>query len=130
MTRQAARRHQHQVESKIEAGKVGTLQQKGFGGAGYPTPLARQKRNGRRGELAARLNLDDREHLAAPCHNIDLAGRAAPAASQDMPSAQPQKPEAKPFRRPPPALRASAAKSRVPPGLSHSLSSRMASARR
>jgi hypothetical protein len=130
MTRQAARRHQHQVESEVEAGKVGTLQQKGFGGAGYPTPLARHERSGRRGELAARLDLDDREHLATSRHNIDLAGRAAPAAGQDMPTAQPQKPEAKPFRRPPPALRALAAKSRVPPGLSHSLPLRMASARR
>ena len=34
MTRQAQRRHQHQVESKIETGEVGALQQKGFGGAG------------------------------------------------------------------------------------------------
>ena len=65
MTGQAQRRHQHQVESEVETGEVGSLEQKGFGGAGDPPSLARRERRRRGGELSPRLNLDDREHLAA-----------------------------------------------------------------
>jgi len=87
MTRQAPRSHQHQVESKVEMGEVGALQQKGFGGAGDPPALARGECGCRRGELAPRFDLDDREHPAAACQNVDLAGRAPPIARQDMPAA-------------------------------------------
>ena len=57
MTRQAQWRHQHQVESEVETGEVGSLEQKGFGGAGDPPSLARRQR--RRGdcELSPRLDL-------------------------------------------------------------------------
>src|SRR6516165_4382554 len=40
MTRRAPRRHQHQVESEVEAGEVGSLEQKGLCGAFDPPPLA------------------------------------------------------------------------------------------
>jgi len=130
MTRQAQWRHQHQVESEVETGEVGSLEQKGFGGASDPPSLARRQR--RRGdcELSPRLDLDDREHLAAARQNVDLAGRAAPAARQDMPATQPKVPEAEPLRRPPAALRTLAAEGGIPPDLPHPSSLRMARARR
>jgi hypothetical protein len=130
MTRQAQRRHQHQVESEVETGEVGSLEQKGFGCANDPPSLARRQRRRRGGELSPRLDLDDREHLAAARQNVDLAGRTAPAARQDMPTAQPQMPKAEPLRHPPAALRASAAKCDIPPDLPHPCSLRMARARR
>src|SRR5690348_5094701 len=34
MARPTKRRHQHQVESEVEVGEIGTLNQKGLGGAG------------------------------------------------------------------------------------------------
>ena len=76
MARQAKRRHQHQVESELEAGEVGPLEQEGFGGAGDPPSLARRQSCRRRGELSPRLDLDDREHLAAARQNVDLAIRS------------------------------------------------------
>src|SRR5271163_1794223 len=130
MTRQAQRRHEHQVESEVETGEVGSLEQKGFGGAGNPPSLARRQRRRRGGELSSRLDLDDREHLAAARQNVDLAGRTAPAARQDMPATQPQMPEAEPLRHPPAALRASASQRTLPPDLPHPFSLRMARARR
>jgi hypothetical protein len=130
MTRQAARCHQHQVESEVKTGKIGSLEQKGLGGAGDPPTLARRERRRRGGELTPRLNLDDREHLAATRHNVDLARRAAPATRQDVPTPQSQVPKTEPFRHPAAALRALAAKNSVPPDLPHSFSPRMARARR
>ena len=84
------RRHQHHIESEIEVGKVRALGQESFGGAGDAPALARCQCGGRHGELVARLDLDDREHLAAARQNVDLAARATPAARDDMPAAQPQ----------------------------------------
>ena len=86
MTRQAPRGHQHQVESEIKAGEIGSLEQKGFDGAGDPSPLARLERGRCGSELISRLNLDDRQHLAATRHNVDLASRTAPPARQDVPA--------------------------------------------
>jgi len=55
MTRQAQRRHQHQVESEVEVSEVGSPEQKSFGGAGDPASLARCEGRRRRGELSPRL---------------------------------------------------------------------------
>jgi hypothetical protein len=130
MTRQAARCHQHQVESQVKAGEIGSLEQKGFDGAGDPSPLARLERGRRGSELTPRLNLDDREHLTATRHDVDLARRAPPPARKDVPAPQSQMPETEPFRHPAAALRALAAKNSIPPDLPHSFSPRMARARR
>ena len=130
MTRRAPWRHEHQVESEVEAGKIGSLEQKGFCGAFDPPPLAWCQGRRCRGELSSGLDLDDREHLAAARQNVDLAGRAAPVASQDMPATQPKVPKAEPLRHPAAALRALTAKRNFLAGLSHSFLSRMASARR
>ena len=54
MTRQAQRRHQHQVDSQVETGEVGSLEQKGFGGAVDPPPLAWRQGRRRRGEFSSR----------------------------------------------------------------------------
>ncbi len=47
--------------------------------------------------IAARLDLDDREHAAAPREDVDLARRAAPIARDDPPAAEPQVPAAEKF---------------------------------
>src|SRR5271165_2851010 len=93
MARQAERRHQHQVESQVETREIGVLDQKGFGGAGDPSALAPPQRRRRRGELAPRLDLDDREHAAAAGQNVDLAGRASPPSSKNTPATQAQVPK-------------------------------------
>ena len=94
MARQAQRCHQHQVESEVETGEVGSLEQKGFGGTADPPPLAWCQGRRRCGDLTPRLDFDDREHLTAARQNVDLARRAAPVASQDMPATQPKVPKA------------------------------------
>jgi hypothetical protein len=53
MTRQAQRRHQHQVESEVETGEIGSLEQKGFGGASDPPSLARRERRRSSRELSS-----------------------------------------------------------------------------
>ena len=94
MTWQAQRRHQHQVESEVETREIGSLEQKGFGGTVDPSPLTGCQGRRRCGDLTPRLHFDDREHLATACQNVDLARRAAPVASQDMPATQPKVPKA------------------------------------
>jgi len=54
MTRRAPWRHEHQVESEVEAGKIGSLEQKGFCGAFDPPPLAWRQGRRRRGEFSSR----------------------------------------------------------------------------
>ena len=82
------RRHQHQVESRLEAGEIGARQQEGFRGAGDPPPLPRGQRRCRCVEFVSRLDLDNREHAAAPRQDIDLPRGATPTAREDAPRAQ------------------------------------------
>ena len=130
MTRQPTRSYQHDVESKVEPGEVGTSAKKGLGGTRDTAALARGERCSRNGEVAARLDLDDCEHPATPGDYIYLACRAAPATHDYPPTAQPQMPQAEPLRQPSSALGAppsrEVALSRAP----HRFSSRNASARR
>ena len=130
MARRAQWGNQHQVESEVEPGEIRARKQEGFGGTGNAAPLTRRECRGGRGDLCARLDLDDREHLAAPRENVDLAGGATPPALNDTPAAQPQMPEAEPFCGAPAALCALPAKPGGRPPRLHSFPSSSASARR
>jgi hypothetical protein len=48
----------------------------------------------------ALLNLDEGNHLSAPCHQVDFATRNSCAPRQDSPAAQPQPPRGNGFRAP------------------------------
>ena len=123
-------RYEHQVELQVERREIGARQQEGFCGASDPPPLPRRQRRCRRVEFVSRLDLDDREHAAAPRQDVDLARGATPAAGEDTPAPQPQMPQAQPFGEPPAALRKLPPMHGRLPCRSHSSPSRIAKARR
>jgi hypothetical protein len=88
---------QHDVESQRQLGQVGPRQQKGRRGAGDAAALARQHGGGGAGEVAAGLDLDDREDAPAPGEDVDFARWTAPVGGDDSPAAQPQMPAAQKF---------------------------------
>lgn len=92
MARQATPSNQHQIESEVEPGEVRPGAEKCFGGARDAAALARCQRRRGHGDVPAGLDLDDREHPAAPGDNVDLARWAAPAARDNAPTTQPQMP--------------------------------------
>jgi hypothetical protein len=130
MAWRAKRGHQHQIESQVEPSEIGAREQESLGGARDAPPLPRGERHGGGGDLAARLHLDHRQHLAASRHNIVLAGRAAPIPCDDAPAMQSQMPVAEAFRKTPATSRTLAAQRGGMLHLSHALLSRIASARR
>jgi len=130
MPRQPERRHQHQIESKVEVGEVGARSEEGFSGTRASSPLPRRESCGCDVYFAPRLHLDHRKHTTAPRQDVDLARRASPTMREDAPATQPQVPQAKPFGKSPAALRlppASRGSVRCSP---HSVSPRIARARR
>ena len=92
MAGQAPRRDQHHVESQRRArpARAAPAEMPRRRARCAGAAAARRRMRRRRGR--ARLDLDHREHPAAPRDDVDLAGRAAPAAGDDPPSAQPQMP--------------------------------------
>jgi len=127
---QSERGHQHQVESRIEPSEIRTRQQESFGSASNPPPLPRRQCRCRRVEFLARLDLDDRENAATARQDVDLAGRAAPVACQNLPAPQPQMPQTEPFGKAPAALRPFSPIGGMPLRLSHASPLRIARARR
>ncbi len=130
MARQAPWSDQHQVESEVEAGEVGPRAEKGFSGARDTAALARGECRRRYAEVGAGFDLDDCEHPAAAGDDVYFARWTAPALRDNSPAAQPQMPEAQPFRQPSPALGASPARDIALSHAPHCFWSRISSARR
>src|SRR5215470_11306379 len=83
MLRYPTRRDQHGVEADVGNARVGMIGEPGFGGRDDAAALALGHRPGGIVELVARLDLDEHEQAAPPCHDVDLADRAAIAPRQD-----------------------------------------------
>jgi len=76
MLRKPARGHQHHVDPHILAiSSIAWRQQ--FGGAGYSSQPAVIDRDRQIVLGCARLDFDERDHAAAPCHQVDFANRSA-----------------------------------------------------
>src|SRR5258708_11558071 len=101
MTRQAAFRHQHDVEAQRQSGMLRMRGEELLEGARDPAPLPRRDRLARRRQAVARLDLDRREDAAAPRDDVDLADGDPIAARQDAVAAQTQMPDAERLRRAP-----------------------------
>jgi hypothetical protein len=87
-------RDQHYVESEGQRGKIGPRHQKGRSSPGNTPTLARQHRFRGARQIPPQLDLNDRQHAAAPRENVDLARWTAPMTGNDMPAAQAQMPAA------------------------------------
>src|ERR1700733_8333334 len=83
MTRPAARRHQHHIESRRERQEIGTAAEKMRQGADDALPLPRRDRFAGAGEIGARFHLDRGKNIAAPGDEIDLADWGFVAPRQD-----------------------------------------------
>jgi hypothetical protein len=81
--------NQHQIESQVEPREIGAGQQECLGSSGNSALLAGPQRLGGRPGITSQLDLDHREHAAAPREYVDLAGRTSPIASEDAPATQP-----------------------------------------
>src|SRR6266404_7685077 len=77
MARQAPRRNQHGVETQLEFGMLGMRHQPGLRGVDDSRLLARRHRIGGLIQAGAGLDLDERQQIAPPRDDVDLAiGRA------------------------------------------------------
>src|SRR3954452_10992906 len=90
MAGNAARCDEHDIESHTGPGQLRPCRQERSGGARNAPALPRRDGGYSIGDTGAGLDLDNREHLAAPRNDVDLAGRAAPVACDDPPSSHPQ----------------------------------------
>lgn len=110
-----AGRNQNDVEPQVKLSQARVPLQEGLGGAPYALPLTTADRLAGLGQPAARLDLDQRQHLAAPGDQIDLPNRDPEPSGEDTVAFQAQ-PAGRQRFGPPPAVPGAA-----PAGLGHVL---------
>lgn len=100
MNRPAPGRDQHGVEADVASGQLRMAGEKQASGLGDAAALARPDGFAGRAEIAARLDLDEEDQLAAPGDDVDLADWGAPIARQNAPAGEPQAPNGEAFAAP------------------------------
>ena len=104
MTRPAAGRHQHDIETRGQRRKIRAMGEEMLQGTGDAQLLPRRERLAGAGEIGARFDLDRGKNAAAAGDEIDLADGRFVALRQDAIAFETQLPETKPLRPAPAAL--------------------------
>ena len=97
VARQMAGRNQNHIESKVKPAQTRMPLQESLGSAADPLPLMTADRFARLGQTAARLDLDQGEHPAAPGDQVDLSDADAESTGKDTIALEAQPAGRQPF---------------------------------